>query len=238
MDFTGNNNGAAATAQFSELDRIRAIRALADTGDLRALEKLLPFSGYATRVSLTAARNAVLSLLSCQSIGECPLEIQSRENLDRLAGLLDMTCQMWKGKNLMSTTLLARALQKLFDDGHAVKMDLGYTREGMFLAAPALDRNGAVVVEGGTPLSNSLLRKIHMAGVTWIEVRKTQLSEKEKTQSNAGNNGGTAPDRVATELSRRFAGYEHNPVMMKIRDAALQSLQINVVGIQRTVAKC
>lgn len=237
MEQAVNTNGATAAPQVSELDRIRAIRALADTGDLRALERLLPFSAFATRVSLTAARNAVTSILTSQSIGECPLEIQSRDILDRVIELLNMTCPMWKGKNLMGIPLLARVLQKLFDDGLVVKMDLGYTREGMFLAAPVFDKNGALVAESGTQLSNSLLRKIHMTGTTWIEVRKTQQTEKEKAQSQAANNAAPAPDLLSKDLDRRFAGFEHNPVMMKIRDAALQSLQINVTGIQRAAVR-
>jgi hypothetical protein len=235
LDNAGNNNNCISAT--SDLDRIRAIRAMADTGDLRALENLLPFSGYKTRVSLTAARNAVISILSQQCIGECPLEKQSRETLERITGLLDATCQMWKGKNVLSINLLARAVQKLYDDGHTVRMDLSYTREGMFLAGTVVDSSGTVIVENGTQLINSLLRKIHMAKIPWIEVRKSEKAETGITPSASAIDQKAQPDPLALELNRRFSGHEQNPMMMKIRDAALNSLKINVVGIQRAEAR-
>lgn len=235
MDNAGNNNNFSPAA--SDLDRIRTIRALADTGDLRALENLLPFSGYKTRVTLTAARNAVISILSQQSIGQCPLEKQSREILEKITGLLDVTCQMWKGKNILSISLLARVVQKLYDDGHTVRMDLSYSREGMFLAGQAVDGSGAVVVENGTQLANSLLRKMHMAGIPWIEVRKSPADETEKTSPAQGKDRGTLSDPLVLELNRRFSGHEQNPVMMKIRDAALHSLRMDITGIQRAEAR-
>lgn len=95
------------------------------------------------------------------------------------------------------------------------KLPLSNARPGQRLVRPVITANGVVMVRPGTELTATLIERLRSLGIDTVTVASSE--------SIPGR--GSSLDQRLRELDARFAGHEHDAVMMQIKDVVARQLR-------------
>lgn len=212
--------------RLPDKDKIKVFRKLSAIGKLDTLKSILPLSQYNREMVRKMARNTVLRIILHEFEEDEKIFSLGMDRLDEVIEKLDANCASLKDQDPSNSDWLREKIRRMCLKRQDNKILLDRAQPGMVLEKPVLDDSGKVLLGQGAELNESMLLRLKQLDINQITIKVDPSLAEEEDEGKVFDNkkNDKQNEEIIKEMDRRFHGFENNPIMMKIKEAALQCL--------------